>query len=224
MAMNLKKELDLIKIVILCNMAKFRFYALKLCLICVVVFILQVLVPIFTEVFVLSEASFQQPWRFVSAVFLHGSLIHLLYNLFALALFGSILEKVIGSKKFLWVFFLSGIFANLIAVNFYTSSLGASGAVYGILGCLAFLRPGMMVWAFGFPMPMFIAAILWVGGAVLGIFMPSNIGHIAHLSGILVGFLFGLFLKLGKRKRRKKRKIVISEPDMRNWEDRYVLR
>ena len=208
-------------------MTKFKFYALWLSLICVGIFLLQIIFPVFTDIFILNEQSFVQPWRFVSAVFLHGSLIHLLYNLFALALFGSILEKFIGSKRFLWIFFLSGIFANIIAVNFYSSSLGASGAVYGILGCLALLRPGMMVWAFGFPMPMFIAAILWVGGAVLGIFMPSNIGHVAHLSGILVGFLFGLFLRFGKRKRARgigKRKIVISEPDMRSWEKRYVLK
>lgn len=206
------------------KMARFRFYALWLCLICIGVFLLQ-FIPGFTEVFILNEDSFVQPWRFLSAIFLHGGLVHLLYNLFALALFGSVLEKFIGGKKFLLVFFLSGIFANLVSVNFYTASLGASGAVYGILGCLTLLRPGMMVWAFGFPMPMFIASLLWVGGAVLGIFMPSNIGHIAHLSGILIGFLFGLWIRLEKK--RKKRagyssEIRIPEVYIRDWENRYM--
>jgi len=206
-------------------MSKFKFYALWLCLICIAVFLLQTVFSGLTNIFILNEGSFTQIWRFVSAIFLHGSLPHLLYNLLALALFGSILEKVIGGKKFLLVFFLSGIFANLIAVNFYSASLGASGAVYGILGCLALLRPMMMVWAFGLPMPMFIAAALWVGAGVLGIFMPSNIGHIAHLSGIFVGFLVGIFLRLRKGKTKiKNRKIKISEPDMRHWEQRYVLR
>jgi len=84
-------------------------------------------------------------WRFVSAIFLHDGIIHLIYNLFALALFGFILEKLIGSKRFLIVFFASGIIANLIAVNFYNSSLGVSGAIYGILGCLVILKPLMMI-------------------------------------------------------------------------------
>ena len=153
----------------------------------------------------------------------------MLYNLFALALFGSILEKFIGGKKFLWVFFLSGIFANIVSVNFYTASLGASGAVYGILGCLTLLRPGMMVWAFGFPMPMFLAAVLWVGGAVLGIFMPSNIGHIAHLSGIIIGLIFGVWIRFDKKKaKREKKKIMYShkiripEIYIRDWEERNM--
>ena len=206
-------------------MVKFKFYALWLCLICIVVFLFQSIFYGFTDIFILNENSFAQIWRFLTSIFLHGSLPHLLYNLLALALFGSILEKFIGGKKFLLVFFLSGIFANLIAVNFYSASLGASGAVYGILGCLALLRPMMMVWAFGLPMPMFIAAALWVGAGVLGIFMPSNIGHVAHLSGIFVGFLFGIFLRLRKGKTKiKNRKMQISEPDMRHWEQRYVLR
>lgn len=199
-------------------MAKFKFYALWMCLICIGVFILQQFSG-FTELFVLNQSAIPQIWRFVTAVFLHGSLPHLLYNLFALALFGSILEKLIGGKKFLFVFFISGIIANLIGFNFYDSSLGASGAVYGILGALAAVRPMMMIWAFGFPMPMFIAAILWVVGSVLGIFMPSNIGHIAHLSGIIIGLLIGIFLR---EKRRAVRKIEISEPDIRRWEERYM--
>jgi len=127
--------------------------------------------------------------------------VHLLYNLFALALFGSILEKFAGGKKFLLIFFLSGIFANVIAVNFYPSSLGASGAIYGILGALAIIKPLMIVWAFGLPMPMFIASILWTIGAVLGIFMPGNVGHIAHLSGIFIGVLFGIILRVARKRK-----------------------
>ncbi len=179
---------------------KFRFYALKFCLLMIIVFILQQISG-FTELFVLNGKALysHEYWRFLTAIFLHGSLVHLLYNLFALALFGSILEKFAGGKKFLLVFFLSGIFANIVAVNFYDSSLGASGAIYGILGALTILRPLMIVWAFGLPMPMFIAAILWTIGAVLGIFMPSNIGHIAHLSGIIIGVLAGIILRVVRK-------------------------
>jgi len=201
-------------------MAKMKFYSLWLCLICIGVFILQLIIPGFTELFVLNQTSWFQVWRFITSIFLHASLLHLLYNLFALALFGIILEKLIGSNKFLLVFFASGIIANLIAVNFYDSSLGASGAIYGILGCLAVIRPLMMIWAFGFPMPMFIAAILWVGAGVLGVFMPSNVGDIAHLSGIGVGFLIGLILREWRRTKREL--IRVPEGYMRIWENNYM--
>lgn len=206
-------------------MSRFKFYALWLCLICIGIFVIQIIFSGFTDFFILNNSALAgEIWRFVSAIFLHGSPAHLIYNLFALALFGSILEKLIGGKKFLLVFFLSGIFANIIAINFYPYSFGASGAIYGILGCLTVLKPGMFVWAFGLPMPMFIAAILWAAGSVLGIFMPSNIGHIAHLSGIIIGFIFGLFLRAGKRRSNSvcNYKIKIPEAYMRNWEKRYL--
>lgn len=201
-------------------MKKIRYYSLWLCLICIIVFILQISFNWFTELFVLNQLAYSQAWRFITAIFLHGSLSHLLYNIFALALFGFILEKIIGSRKFLVVFFASGIIANLIAVNFYNSSLGASGAIYGILGCLAFIKPLMMIWAFGLPMPMFIAAILWTAGSVLGVFMPSNVGDIAHLSGIFVGFLIGLLLR--EWKRNKKELIRFPEGYMKVWENKYM--
>lgn len=176
--------------------------------------------PGFTELFVLNQLAYTEIWRFVSSIFLHGSLSHLLYNLFALALFGFILEKLIGSNKFLLVFFFSGIIANIISINFYASSLGASGAIMGILGCLAVIRPMMMVWAFGFPMPMFIASILWVTGDVLGALGAlgnTGIGNIAHLSGIAVGFLVGLFLR--EWKTAKRQLINMPESYMRIWEN-----
>lgn len=200
---------------------KFRFYALWLCLICIGIFILQTIIPQFTEIFILNEQSIPQFWRFLTSILLHGDLGHLIYNLFALALFGSMLEKFVGSRRFLVIFFVSGIFANLISVNFYEASLGASGAIYGILGALVVIKPLMMVWAFGFPMPMFIAGVLWTAGSVLGIFMPSNVGHIAHLSGIAVGFVLGLFLR---RFIEKKQKNVVKIPDsyLRDWEDAYI--
>jgi membrane associated rhomboid family serine protease len=195
-----------------------------LSLACIIVFALQNLVSGLTELFILDQSKYIEVWRFVSSIFLHGSIIHLALNLFALILFGLILESVIGSRNFLKVFFISGIFANLIAINFYPLSLGASGAIYGILGCLAILRPKMVVWVFNLPMPMFLAAILWVIAGVLGVFMPSNVGDIAHLSGIAVGFIFGLFYlkRFGAEKREARKRIWIDERSMRNWEERVM--
>ena len=206
---------------------RFKFYAFKLCLLIVVVFAIQVFVPAFTELLVLNDLAFKEMWRFFSAIFLHGSLLHLAYNLFALALFGSILEKLIGSRKFLLIFFISGILANLISVNFYSSSLGASGAIFGIIGALVAIRPMLIVWAFGMPMPIFIAGVLWGIGDLLGaigflIGNPiDNTGNIAHLSGMFFGFIFGLLFRDFKRAR-KESKIDIEEKAIREWEDKYL--
>jgi uncharacterized protein len=169
-------------------------------------------------------------WRFLSAVFLHGGLAHLVYNLFALILFGSILESLIGGRKFLIVFFISGILANLISVNFYDSSLGASGAIFGIIGALVIIRPMLVVWAFGLPMPMFLAGALWSIGDVLGTigFLTGNpidnTGNIAHLSGMFFGMLFGAFYKEKRRRMKFNSKIVLNERQIQNWEDVYMGR
>jgi len=204
---------------------KIKFYFLWLSLICIIMFILQNMpgIPGFTETFVLNDSAVFgfQIWRFVTSIFLHGSMIHLIYNLFALLLFGFILEKLIGSKKFLFVFFASGIVANIIAVNFYSSSLGASGAIYGILGVIVIIRPMMMVWAFGLMMPMFVAGILWVVGDIMGVFGfgDSGVGNIAHLGGIFVGLLYGFWWRFVlKRKVVKMEGVEVPDEVVNSWE------
>lgn len=201
---------------------KLKFYSLWFLLINIIVFILQISFKGFTELFVLNQLAYPQIWRFVTSIFLHGSTPHLMYNMFALFFFGIALEKLIGSRKFLLVFFGSGIIANIISINFYPSSLGASGAIMGIIGCLTIIKPLMMVWAFGLILPMFIAAILWITGDILGIFMPSNVGNIAHLSGIGIGFLIGILLRAFIKKTSRSNKIKIPDSYIRSWEDRYV--
>ena len=159
-----------------------KFYSLWLAGIMIVIFIIQNLprIPGFTNTFILNNKAIGsfQIWRYLTAIFLHGSITHLAFNLFALLFFGLVLEKLMGSKKFLITFLLSGILANIISVNFYNSSLGASGAIYGIIGATTLLRPMMMVWAFGVIMPMFLASTFWVIADVLrslGAFGPTNI-------------------------------------------------
>ncbi len=179
---------------------KFKFYAVKLCFFLLAIFLIQLFVSGFTDLFLLNSGSFSQPWRFVTAVFLHGGFMHLFYNIFALALFGSILERFIGGKRFLIVFFVTGILANLVSVNFYDNSLGASGAIFGIIGSLIIVRPLMVIWAFGLPMPIFIAGILWAAGDIIGIFVPSDVANLAHLSGMFFGLIFGaIYRKRSKR-------------------------
>jgi membrane associated rhomboid family serine protease len=115
-----------------------------------VIFLIQILFKGFTEFFLLDSKSDIEVWRFFTSIFLHGGFAHLLYNVFALALFGSMLERFIGSRRFLIVFFVTGILANVVSFNFYDSSLGASGAIFGVIGALIAIRPLMFVWAFGF--------------------------------------------------------------------------
>jgi len=68
-----------------------RFYALKLVVVCVIVYVFQLTINGFTDLFLLNQSSYVQIWRFVTAIFLHADMLHILYNMFALALFGSIL-------------------------------------------------------------------------------------------------------------------------------------
>ena len=140
-----------------------KFYFIKLSVIIVIVFLLQLMFPLVTEIFVLNEKAIDnhEYWRFLTAIFLHGDAAHLMYNLFALLFFGFTTERLIGSRRFLIVFFSTGILANIIAVNFYPSSLGASGAIYGILGAVAILLPDVVIYMWFFPMRMRYAAILW---------------------------------------------------------------
>ena len=189
----------------------------------IIVFIFQLLFKEFSELFILNKNSFIQPWRFLTAIFLHGSFAHLLFNSFALVLFGSILESLIGSRRFLRVFFVTGILANFFSINFYSSSLGASGAIFGVIGALIIIRPWMIVWAFGIPMPLIIAGVLWAAGDIIGLFIPSNVGNIAHLSGMFFGFVMGvLYRKRELREFKIKNKEIIDEKQIRKWEDGYL--
>ena len=185
---------------------RFRFYAFKLTGIIILVFILQVIFSGFIDLFVLNDKIWLgQYWRFVSAIFLHGGLAHLLYNIFALVLFGSILERLIGGRRFLAVFFITGILANLFSVNFYSSSLGASGAIFGVIGAIIILRPLLPIWAFGLPMPIIFAGILWGVGDVIGAYgffvgnPLDNTGNLAHLSGMFFGLILGVIFRKKKK-------------------------
>ena len=198
------------------------YLALKLTGLLVVVFILQLIFPTITELFRLESVDvFSRPWILITSIFLHGSLGHLLLNGFALALFGSILENIIGSKKFLFVYFISGLVASIFASFFYNAALGASGAIFGVLGMLTVLRPTMTVWVSYLPMPMWVAAIVWAAQDILGVFIPDNIANLAHLGGLGVGIVIGFFYKEKKVNLPRKRKdIMLSKEEIEDFERR----
>ncbi len=202
-----------------------KYAALWLSGIIVAVFILQMIFG--TELFLLIKAvAWQEPWRFVTAIFAHANAAHLLSNLVALALFGLILEGRIGAKRVLFLFMAAGIMVNVISP--YERSLGASGAIYAILGALTVLRPGMTVWVSWMPMPMFIAGIFWLLQDVFGVFYPTGVGNIAHISGLFIGIAAGFYWrkKFGDKVTfpRKSRKDPELERQLDEWEKSNMLR
>jgi len=144
-------------------------------------------------------------WTFLTSMFLHANLTHLFVNMISLMFIGNFVEKLIGKKRFLWFYLISGFFASLffIALAFFTGNdlnvyaVGASGAIFGLGGLLAILTPRLPVLVFFvFPMPMWAAMIflllaLWAMSLGLGI----PIGNTAHLGGLLVGIVYGSILK-----------------------------
>ncbi len=127
--------------------------------------------------------------------------MHFLINMLVFFFFAPVLERKVGSTKFLLIFFLVGIVAGIgWCLTSDTSALGASGAIYGILGALAILMPKMKVYVFPLPVPIdiwivviFFALFFDVMPAIMG--SPDGIAHTAHLSGLLFGLFAGMWLK-----------------------------
>jgi len=157
------------------------------------------------------------PWQFVSYMFLHdpGSLFHILFNMFALWMFGSVLENVLGSSRFFNLYMISGIGAGLIHlgvtyIQFYSLNLGysvagpvlgASGAVYGILFTYAYYFPNQQIYLyFLFPVKIkYLMAGLIIMDLFGGFFSSNNVANFAHLGGVLSALLFLNFFRLRKR-------------------------
>ncbi len=209
------------------NEASFKWYSLKLIFIIIFIFFLQVFVEGLTKRFAFKPSlAFSEPWRFISATFLHSGLEHLFQNLFALFLFGIILEKIIGSYRFIALFIVGGFFGNLAALLFYPNalSLGASGAIMAVLGALTLLRPRMVVYFWG-PIPLIALTIIWILIDAAGLFVQDNIGHAAHLAGFLAGIIYGLILrsKFSEEKEiKRKADKIISDEELAQWEDEWM--
>ncbi|MBI2579053.1 MAG: rhomboid family intramembrane serine protease [Candidatus Aenigmarchaeota archaeon] len=191
---------------------------------CIFAFVLQTAVQGFTDAFILDSAAvWSRPWTLLTAVFLHADLLHLGYNMIALFFFGAILESIVGARIFLLLFFIAGLDASFASLFFYEQSLGASGAVYGLIGALAVLRPKLTAFALGVPMPMIVVAGVYLILDILGVFYPTNIANAAHIAGLFVGALAGLLLrrKFPEPKRRKSEK-ALSDKEIQEWEKEWM--
>jgi len=149
------------------------------------------------------------PWLAFTSLFVHVNIGHLIQYMVALLIFGAFLEEVIGPKKLVLVYFTSGLAGNIASLFFYPNSLslGASGAIMGLVGCLTALRPKATIW-FGADLPVIFFAGIWMVTDLIGLFVPSDIGNAAHLAGFATGVLFGrMWMKKFKVDREIKRRV-----------------
>ena len=141
-------------------------------------------------------------WQFVTYMFVHGSVMHLFFNMFALIMFGRVLERTLGTREFLLFYFLCGILGGVINYVFYViqgslgvAVMGASGCIYALLFLCAVLFPSARLLLFFFiPMKMPYAVMLYIAieifSQVYGI--ANGVAHLIHLSCIAIAWLYVL--------------------------------
>ena len=170
-------------------------------------------------------------WQLATYAFLHGGILHIAFNMLALWMFGSTLEMDWGRRRFLELYFFSAVGAALvtIAISFSgalgltpnTSTIGASGAIYGLLigfGMVYGDRELML-----FPLPITIKAKYFVGAWIfiaLALALQGSGSNVAHLGGVFFGFLY---VKLLLRRRMPARSSG-SSFSLRDWYYRWKRR
>jgi len=153
-------------------------------------------------------------WTLLTSIFMHAGRFHIFANMFSLFFVGSLIEKIIGKKRYLWFYLVSGILAGLFFVlsalfipsEMNTFAVGASGSLFALVGLLVVLTPNLTVYIMFIPIPIkmkyaapLLLVVLWFISFVGNI----PIGNIAHLGGLVVGLVYGSYLR-----RRYPRKIA----------------
>ncbi|QDX39714.1 rhomboid family intramembrane serine protease [Salarchaeum sp. JOR-1] len=158
------------------------------------------------DLFTLNTSHPLYVWTWVTSVFAHGGLTHIVFNSIVLYFFGPVVERRIGSKKFVALFLVSGALAGLaqvgaaLAVSAPAAVLGASGAIAALMGVLTVLNPNLRILLyFVIPMPLWVATLLFAGYSVLmsgvGGIGAGGVAQLAHLAGLALGLLYGVKLK-----------------------------
>ena len=174
----------------------------KLVIACGVTYLLQMLgdarwmIGIFglTPLSVLAKLSV---WQIATYLFLHGGFWHLFWNMFALWMFGSELERYWGSRQFLKFFLITGMGAGVLSIAFEPFSpiptIGASGSVYGILMAYGMMFPERLVYLY-FLFPVKVKYFIAILGVITFVSTfgssGSTVAHVAHLGGMVVAFLY----------------------------------
>ena len=157
-----------------------------------------------------------RPWTLVTYMFLHANFSHILFNMIGLFFFGHRLETKLGSKSFLYLYFLSGLGGALLTLPapfmFNSSIVGASGAVYGVVFAFAYFWPRERIYIWGIlPVQAWLLAAFMVLGSLYSGITCSNSGvaHLAHLGGLAAGFAYLRWAEwhTGKDRREFQRKL-----------------
>ena len=194
-----------------------------------VAFVLQQIIGF--EPFVLdTDLMWFEPWRIPLSIIGHGSAEHLLGNLFSLLLFGFILERSVGSRPMLALFIGAGLMVS-IATPFtpYDRVIGASGAIFALIGALVVLRPMMPIWATAVPLPMFLAGLVYVLIDLLGVLYPAGTANYSHLIGMVIGIGAGLWWRsdgtyVEPRERERDLPDPVSDEELDEYERQVGLR
>jgi Uncharacterized membrane protein (homolog of Drosophila rhomboid) len=143
-------------------------------------------------------------WQPVTYLFVHSNVEHILFNMIGLFCFGIMVERAIGSKEFLLLYFFCGILDGLISLLLYyfmgtnVLLIGASGAIYSILLVYAVLFPRSVISIWGIipvpaPLLVIIYAVIEIGSQFIG---ASNVAHLTHLTGFVLAWLY-LVVRMG---------------------------
>ena len=143
------------------------------------------------------DSGYFRIWQPITYMFMHGNFSHLFFNMFALWMFGGVLENFWGTRRFLFYYMACGIGAAVLYLLIPGLSLtvGASAAVYGLLLAFGMTFPNEYIYLY-FLVPI-KAKWFVIGYAVIelyeGFFVTDNIAHFAHLSGMLIGLIILLW-------------------------------
>ena len=138
-----------------------------------------------------------EPYQLVTHMFAHSpaNYFHIIFNMYALWMFGSVLERIWGAKKFLIFYLVCGLAAGLTQMFFVSggAAIGASGAIMGLLAAFAYTFPNTQFYILPIPFPVkakYMAAI-YAAIDLFGGFSGStdNVAHFAHLGGLVMGFI-----------------------------------
>ena len=158
-----------------------------------------------------------RPWTLVTYMFLHAGTMHLVFNMLGLFFFGPRVEERLGSRSFVYLYFISGITGALLSLVMGQTAavVGASGGVFGVMLAFAYFWPDTPIHIWGIiPVParilVIITTVLTLWSQLGGV--RSNIAHFAHLGGYLGAWLY---LKWLDRKRQDFRKKATAAAPVR---------
>ena len=132
-----------------------------------------------------------QPWRLITAIFLHGSLLHIGFNMWVLMDIGPMVEELYGSARYLFLYVATGVAGYLLSSAMGRSSVGASGALLGLIGVLLAATTGRKSMGAQAMRSALIRWLIYIG--VMGFLFPG-IDNYAHIGGAVSGYLLGRFM------------------------------